>query len=94
MGNNIRKEKEGKISAKEACNIAKNYFWVLLLRKIDLQIEETEMDTDEKNWLITISYEEKDKSSGSSLLFSKKLYKKFKVDAINGVVKSMKIRKI
>lgn len=93
MGNNMRKEKEGKMSAREACNIAKKYFWELLLRKIDLQIEETEMDTDEKNWLITISYEEKDKST-SSLLFSKKLYKKFKVDAINGVVKSMKIRKI
>lgn len=92
MKNNMKDSKKRKITAKQACEIAINYFCELLGGKIDLQAEETEMDTDEKNWLITLSYAEHDVKV--SLIYATKLYKRFKINAITGQVISMKIRKI
>lgn len=92
MKNNMKDLKKGKMTAKQACDIAINYFWELLGVRIEIQVEETAMDIDGKNWLITMSYTEQDKSV--SLIYSKKLYKIFKINASTGQVISMKIRKI
>ena len=92
MKNNVKDSKKRKITAKEACDIAIKYFWELLGVRIDLQVEETEMDTNEKNWLITLSYADHDKKV--SLIYTTKFYKRFKINAVTGHVISMKIRRI
>ena len=92
MKNNMKDSKKRKITAKQACDIAISYFWELLGDKINLYVEETEMDTDGENWLITMRYTGHDKSV--SLIYTMKLYKRFKINAVTGQVISMKIRKI
>lgn len=92
MKNNKKGSNEKKITAKQASDKAMSHFWELYGEKIPLQVEETEMNEDGKNWLITLSYEEHDPSI--NLIFAKKVYKIFKINAITGKVISMKIRKI
>jgi hypothetical protein len=92
MKNNMKDSKKREITAKQACDIAINYFWELLGVRIDLRVEETEMDTDGKNWLITLSYADHDKKV--SLIYTTKFYKRFKINAVTGHVISMKIRRI
>lgn len=92
MKNNIKGSNETKITAKQASDKAMSHFWELYDEKIQLIVEETEMNEDGKYWLITISYPEHDASV--NLIFAKKLYKIFKINAVTGKVISMKIRKI
>lgn len=92
MKNNMKDSKERKITARQAYEIATSYFWELLGDKIDLRVEETEMDSDGKNWFITLSYADHD--TKVSLIYTTKFYKRFKINAVTGQVISMKIRKI
>lgn len=92
MKNSIKDSNEKKITVKQASDEAMRHFWELYGEKIPLQVEETEMNEDGKNWLITLSYAEHDASV--NLIFAKKVYKIFKINAITGKVISMKIRKI
>jgi hypothetical protein len=60
-----------------------------------VRLEETEYD-DAGFWLITLSTEDKDASTGTlaSLLPRRRTYRIFKIDASSGEVKSMKVRSL
>jgi hypothetical protein len=60
----------------------------------DVRLEETEYD-DKGNWLITLSaLDDPNRHPGALGIFSagKRSYKIFRIDAISGEVKSMKVR--
>ncbi|MBF0202651.1 MAG: hypothetical protein HQK66_15385 [Desulfamplus sp.] len=71
---------------------------------LDLSLEEVELTDDEKYWLITLGFDFPIKKTPANQIvnpimtaFGKdyiRKYKIFKVDAMNGEVKSMKIREI
>lgn len=77
-----------KIAAEDAASAAKAYlgFHVPGARRVEL--EEIEFTLDEHFWLITLSYEQ------STLDFAPRQYKVFKIDAVTGEVRSMKIKRV
>ena len=84
------KEKQ-KISVKEAFQYAYKYFKNLVGGSY-ISIEEAEMDETGEHWLITIGFDT-DVPAGT-LVYGKRAFKIFKIDAYTGQVISMKIRKI
>jgi hypothetical protein len=93
------------IDVKEAAKRAAEYFANLYDHSTysDLQLEEVELTEDEKYWLITLSYALSQGSTGSLNKVAEILnmptsgqrkYKQFKIDAENGKVHAMTIRKV
>jgi len=84
------------VNVKEATRAAFSYFSGLYAANTsDVRLEEVELSEDEKNWLVTLSY-----LPGSSVQVAlrgntmPREYKVFRIDALTGEVKSMKIRKV
>lgn len=88
------------IDVKEAFESATKYFKDMYGESVQgVAIEEIELSDDEKYWYITIGYIDRSQPLGApGLLYdpfgTKRAYKIFEIDANNGIVKSMKIRKI
>lgn len=91
------------ITVQQAVDNAYAYFNALLGGKFtELLIEEIEFNTIEKCWEVTLGYNVVDTTGEQDVipnLFTQKTkyrreYKIFKVDAENGNIRSMKIRKI
>ena len=57
----------------------------------DFRLEEVEFD-ESGSWLITLSAEEVNPGPFAALELSKRNYKRFRIDAQTGEVKSMKVR--
>lgn len=83
------------INVTDATRRAKEYLMTFFPDAEQVQLEEVELGTDKKHWLITLSYEGGSGSVASSMLVGKSLrYKIFTLDAKSGEVLSMKIRDI
>jgi len=91
------------IDVKEAAKSAAEYFANLYKpgTYTDLQLEEVELTEDEKYWLITLSYGPGDPTQLGQLANILNLpssgprkYKQFRIDAENGKVHAMTIRKV
>jgi len=83
------------IEVKEATDKAREHLAAFFPEAENVQLEEVELTSDKKFWLITLSYEGVSNSVASSLLVGKTvLYKIFKLDAKTGTILSMKIRDI
>ena len=81
------------IDAKQAVEIAANYYKAIAAESQKLSVEEIEMDDAGSHWLITLGIGE----PFSAIQFTTgqaKSFKIFKIDANTGEVKSMKIRKV
>ena len=81
------------IEVKAAANAAVAYLKQIFEEANTIQLEEVEISDDEKYWLITLSFDQKDKYGNSYSNRSRK-YKTFKIDATTGNVLSMKIREL
>ncbi len=82
------------IDVKQAAQIAANYFSDLNPGKFqNLALEEIELTDDEENWLVTLGY-----NPPSTNIFVNgpvaREYKVIRIDAKDGKVVSMKIKKI
>ncbi len=75
------------IGIKEAANVARKYLMDLMGNVYEVRLEEVE--SDEQNWFITLSYFEQADQSWSS-----RLYKIFAINKTSGEVSSMKIRNV
>jgi len=74
-----------RISAREAARIAAAYFRkVTESRPTGIAVEEVELSENGADWLITLGFIGED--------FTTRLYKVFRIDAVTGDVRSMKIR--
>ena len=73
------------IDVKDASLIAQDYFR-------DLLLEEVEFTSDDRYWLITLSFNTN--KFGDLGGAGTRKYKQFEIDAKSGVIKSMKIREI
>jgi len=90
------------LNVKEAVKTAAEYFASLYDESTysDLQLEEVELSEDEKYWLVTLSYAYGEASQTQvaamlNLPVSKpRKYKQFRINAENGQVQAMTIRKV
>ena len=96
MSKNPKKEKspQERITSKVAAIAASKYFREIANYQGELMIEEAEFDDIENCWTITLGYIESDFASAILGKAGAKVYKVFKVNAMNGEVISMKIRKL
>ncbi len=77
------------IDVKEAAKKAVEYFQDLNMEKVhDINLEEVEISTDKKQWLVTVGYNKE--GMGDTM----REYKQFVIDIETGDIVSMKIRKI
>ena len=79
-----------KISVKEAATAAIKHF-TELNHETNVTIEETRL-THVNFWLITLGYYEEYFCNGA--LMATKVFKEFKIDALNSNIVSMKIKKV
>ena len=84
------------LDVREATRTAFEYFGSLYGGEVsDVRLEEVELTEDGGYWLVTLSYHA---GSEIAVMFNKatmpREYKLFRIDAITGEVKSMKIRKV
>ncbi len=78
------------IEAKDAVIAAAKYFTDITGHTGGVIVEEIELSDDEKYWLVTLGFKEREE-----LMYAeKKAYKLFEVDAYTGEVRSMKIRAV
>lgn len=77
-----------KIAADTAAAAARKYLGFHIPGARRIELEEIELTEDERFWLITLSYEL------SSLEFAPRQYKVFKIDAVSGEVRSMRIKRV
>lgn len=84
------------IDVKQAAANAIKYFSGIYKGKYrDLELEEVELSEDERYWMITLGFSPFHQDLARRLAEENgRKYKLFKVDAANGEVLSMKIRKI
>ncbi len=90
-------DKAIRISPKEAASSAAAYYEAVTGDTLgQVFIEEVELSEDEKHWKVTLSH--KDYTEHGSVLYgiqpAGRRFKSFVIDAMNGEVKSMKIKKI
>ena len=82
----MSEEKKRRLTAKEAAEVAAKYLAELSsLNRQDISLEEIELTSDEKYWLITLGHPR-------SFFGPAKDYKVIKVDAETGKALSMKMR--
>lgn len=79
------------IDASDAVQIAGNYYKEIVNDRDDLRVEEVEIGED-GYWYVTLSI--RDRYSPGFSQFKNNDLKVFKIDADDGSVKSMKIRKL
>ena len=79
------------INARDAAKVAANYYEDISDERVKLSIEEVELD-DAGFWLITLGMS--DPYGIGSMGNKVREYKIFKINADDGEVKSMKIRKV
>lgn len=98
-----KKESKGMINVKDAAKSAAEYFANLYSDQnySDVLLEEVELTTDEKHWLITLSYAYEPPPSildqfpaGVPPRPKPRKYKVFKIDSATGNVEAMKIRSL
>ena len=81
------------IDVKDASLIAQDYFREVYKGiATDLLLEEVEFTSDDRYWLITLSFNTN--KFGDLGGAGTRKYKQFEIDAKSGVIKSMKIREI
>ena len=79
----------------EATDNAAKYLTKFFPNADRIQLEEVEITDDDKYWNITLSYDDNVAvSSGFISIGPRRFYKVFKVDALDGSIRSMKIRSI
>jgi len=81
------------IDAKEAATAAKQYLTDLYGEVLAVQVEEIELSDNNEEWLITLSYINRETMLVPALGISRD-YKVFSVHRASGEVLSMKIRKV
>ena len=85
----MSEEEKRRLTAKEAAEVAAKYLAELRtdMNRLDISLEEIELTSDEKYWLITLGHPR-------SYLGTAKDYKVIKVDIETGEVLSMKMKNI
>jgi len=78
------------IEAKEAVIAAAKYFTDITGHTGGVTVEEIELSDDEKYWLVTLGFKERE----DFIYPEKQAYKLFEVDVYTGKVRSMKIRAV
>ena len=78
------------ISINDAVKIAQRTLQDLVPQASNILLEEVELDVNNGEWLITLSFP--DSSNGFSVMGSQRKYKLIMVDAEAGTFKAMKIR--
>jgi hypothetical protein len=88
-------EKKKIITAQEAAKIAVDYYKEVTGDYNQPGVEEVELAENESNWLITLGFRRSASDTISSLYGKTEvIYKVFEIDAKNGNVLSMKIKKV
>lgn len=85
------------IEPKAAVENAAKYYRDIAGDATGILLEEIELSTDRKKWLVTLSHPNPNPSSISLLMGNQadnRLYKAFVIDAESGNVESMKVKKI
>ena len=80
-----------KITAKEAAQIAANYYRDVSGDNNAVSVAEVELSDDGRFWLITLAHQVQSNPVSFEI---KQAYKEFKINAATGEVLSMKIKKI